>query len=682
MAAGQRDHRDPFARAPEPSARAPAPTVTKAVGVTTGLRGPAAEHQPHHALALGHPTLRRRLERQRATRRRSGSGSSSVRADATSRARCGSTLQRHTVTHQQRLEDSVAAHRRQSSAGSSGASGSRTSPSRCHQHSIGHAPSLSTLRTAAYPWSQTGFVVDKLPVSAQSTPHGPGRGAWTRSPPTAGVAWHLRRPLANNAAPQRVAAVVDRSHRFVIAISGAERLTWLHTISSQHVADAPRRRERREPEPGRQRPRRAPLRADRSGRRHLDRHRGRPTGPTCSAFLQKMVFWAKAEPRDGNELAVLSLLGPDAGTRPRRARRRRHLPSRTPPSRCPAADSSAACRGRHADVLRPARARATARRRGGGRLDRRRRRARGTWAFEALRVAAAAARGSGSTPTTAPSRTRSAGSVAPPRHGAVHLDKGCYRGQETVARVHNLGKPPRQLVLLHLDGSADGRPEPGDPVTAGGRTVGRSARSSTTTNSARSRWRWSSAPCPSTPQLVAGPCAASIDPDSVPEDDAVAGRPAGRRPAARPVSGRRDRTGRVDAVCVVHRREHPALGNQRTAIDKRPVDGPVRVTTARPGRRPRRATRVTTAASTKAVYAYAEDEAAALGRGTRPRDSRGLVRREPAHRRASPVDRRGGRRALADRRHAARGHRTADAVRDVPGVARRATLGQAVHRTR
>ena len=54
----------------------------------------------------------------------------------------------------------------------------------------------------------------------------------------------------------------------------------------------------------------------------------------------------------------------------------------------------------------------------------------------------------------------------------MHLDKGCYRGQETVARVHNLGKPPRMLVLLHLDGSAD-RPVTGDPVLAGGRSVGR-----------------------------------------------------------------------------------------------------------------------------------------------------------------------------------------------------------------
>ncbi len=35
----------------------------------------------------------------------------------------------------------------------------------------------------------------------------------------------------------------------------------------------------------------------------------------------------------------------------------------------------------------------------------------------------------------------------------MHLQKGCYRGQETVARVENLGKPPRRLVFLHLDGS-------------------------------------------------------------------------------------------------------------------------------------------------------------------------------------------------------------------------------------
>ncbi len=55
---------------------------------------------------------------------------------------------------------------------------------------------------------------------------------------------------------------------------------------------------------------------------------------------------------------------------------------------------------------------------------------------------------------------------------AVHLNKGCYRGQETVARVHNLGHPPRRLVFLHLDGSEDRLPGHGDPVTLDGKEVG------------------------------------------------------------------------------------------------------------------------------------------------------------------------------------------------------------------
>ena len=55
---------------------------------------------------------------------------------------------------------------------------------------------------------------------------------------------------------------------------------------------------------------------------------------------------------------------------------------------------------------------------------------------------------------------------------AVHLNKGCYRGQETVARVHNLGHPPRRLIMLHQDGSEDRMPEHGDPVTRDDTPVG------------------------------------------------------------------------------------------------------------------------------------------------------------------------------------------------------------------
>ena len=58
--------------------------------------------------------------------------------------------------------------------------------------------------------------------------------------------------------------------------------------------------------------------------------------------------------------------------------------------------------------------------------------------------------------------------------GAVHLEKGCYRGQETVSRVHNLGRSPRVLIRLHLDGSAgDDQVATGAEVRSGGRPVGR-----------------------------------------------------------------------------------------------------------------------------------------------------------------------------------------------------------------
>ncbi|MEI6109670.1 MAG: folate-binding protein [Actinomycetes bacterium] len=56
---------------------------------------------------------------------------------------------------------------------------------------------------------------------------------------------------------------------------------------------------------------------------------------------------------------------------------------------------------------------------------------------------------------------------------SVHLNKGCYRGQETVARVYNLGKPPRRIVQLMLDGSTNDTPIVGDLVSWDGKEVGR-----------------------------------------------------------------------------------------------------------------------------------------------------------------------------------------------------------------
>lgn len=90
----------------------------------------------------------------------------------------------------------------------------------------------------------------------------------------------------------------------------------------------------------------------------------------------------------------------------------------------------------------------------------------GSWAYEALRVAAGVPMiGRDTDARTIPHEM---GWVGP----AVHLAKGCYRGQETVARVQNLGRPPRRLVLLHLDGSSDHLPSRGTEVTLDGAPVG------------------------------------------------------------------------------------------------------------------------------------------------------------------------------------------------------------------
>jgi len=99
----------------------------------------------------------------------------------------------------------------------------------------------------------------------------------------------------------------------------------------------------------------------------------------------------------------------------------------------------------------------------------------GLWAFEALRIARGEPRfGVDTDHRTIPNEV----GWVPPSVGdpsptyAVHLDKGCYRGQETVARVHTLGRPPRRLVLLHLDGSENRLPDLGAPLTLDGREVG------------------------------------------------------------------------------------------------------------------------------------------------------------------------------------------------------------------
>ncbi len=339
--------------------------------------------------------------------------------------------------------------------------------------------------------------------------------------PDAAVAWHHGDPLGEQRAAAERVAIVDRSHRFVLRITGAERLSWLHTISSQHLTGLADRQSAENLDLDLNgRVQHHFVLSDLDGTLWIDTEGER--GPALLDFLTKMVFWAAAEPVAATDHAVLSLLGPRVDSL-RDALGVPELPDVyevTPLPRggflrrmpWPTDDSY--------DLVVP-RDQLTA---WWSELTEAGAEPAGMWAFEALRVAALRPRiGLDTDERTIPHEARWIGGVA--ERGAVHLDKGCYRGQETVARVHNLGKPPRQLVLLHLDGSSDERPAPGDDVTAGGRTVGRLGTVVDHFEYGPIALALIKRAVPVDTALTVGSCAAAIDPDSVPgEGGPQAGR--------------------------------------------------------------------------------------------------------------------------------------------------------------
>ncbi|MGH3542117.1 MAG: YgfZ/GcvT domain-containing protein [Mycobacterium sp.] len=288
--------------------------------------------------------------------------------------------------------------------------------------------------------------------------------------PDAGVAWHYGDPLGEQRAAQTDAVLVDRSNRAVLTLTGADRQTWLHTISTQHVSELPDGASTQN------------LSLDGQGRvedhwvqtelgdvTYLDTEPWR--GEPLLDYLRKMVFWSDVTP-DPADLAVLSLLGPRLGERAvLEALGLDALPTEMTAVPLPSGGfvrrMTSATDGQVELDLLVGRSEFQDWQR---RLTQAGVRPAGVWASEAHRVAALRPRLRVDTDErTIPHEV---GWIGGPGVGAVHLDKGCYRGQETVARVHNLGKPPRMLVLLHLDGSVD-RPSTGDAVLANTRAVGR-----------------------------------------------------------------------------------------------------------------------------------------------------------------------------------------------------------------
>lgn len=273
---------------------------------------------------------------------------------------------------------------------------------------------------------------------------------------------HRGDPLAEQRAMARTAAVVDRSHRGLLAISGEDRLSWLHLLLTQHVSALPEGSTTEA------------LVLDGQGRvlhhmgvTHLDDVvyldvEAREL-PELAAYLTKMVFWSKVQVRDVTaQWAMLSVVGPDTASVLNGA----GIATPDPVAAIDGGGFARRARGPGVfavDVVVARSALST----WWARLTAAGARPAGMIAYEALRVEALISRpGLDTDDRTLPHEVGWIGV-------AVHLSKGCYRGQETVAHVANLGRAPRRTVLLLLDAGDEQLPVDGEPVTLEGRPVGR-----------------------------------------------------------------------------------------------------------------------------------------------------------------------------------------------------------------
>lgn len=289
-------------------------------------------------------------------------------------------------------------------------------------------------------------------------------GAVAAAGPDAGVAWHYGDPTAEQRALENGGAVVDLSHLGVVTVTGPDRLTWLHSISSQELTTLA--------------PRVSTETLVLSPHGHIEHAASvvddgtttwlvteGPNAPTLAAWLERMKFSLRVEIADVTDAwAVLGEPVDAEGAEGEPVTWRDPWPTTAPGgTRYGPADDEHPGADRpwrqvlvpRADLLDAVAAREAA----GWRLA-------GTWASEALRIAA-----------WRPRLATEVDHKTIPHEldwlrTAVHLHKGCYRGQETVARVHNLGRPPRRLVMAHLDGSGHLLPERGAEVEAGDRVVG------------------------------------------------------------------------------------------------------------------------------------------------------------------------------------------------------------------
>jgi hypothetical protein len=245
-----------------------------------------------------------------------------------------------------------------------------------------------------------------------------------------GAIWHFGEVAKEQRALAEGKAWADLSHRAVIEINGTDRLTWLHSLTTQHLEKL---------QPGEWK---EALILDPQG--HVEQqlflvddgssvfiHLDKEKKESLISYLEKMKFMLRVDVKDvSDEYAIFRAPGKsdDLGGPYALVRR---------------AEISSMSEAFNASNLQV-----------------------GIWALEAERIARGRARiGMDTDHKSIPNEL---GVL----NKSVHMNKGCYRGQETVAKVFNLGHPPRRLVLLHLDGSSVDLPKHGDPVSLEGKEIG------------------------------------------------------------------------------------------------------------------------------------------------------------------------------------------------------------------
>ena len=248
--------------------------------------------------------------------------------------------------------------------------------------------------------------------------------------PDKGAVWHFGEPVKEQRALEAGTAWADLSHHNVVAVSGVDRLKWLHDLTTQFVSDL---------QPGVWMPN---MILDAKG--HIEYQFNLVDDSTTTflvldpgyseqliEYLTKMKFMLRVDVKDASdEFAVLRAPG-------------------TPTEI--GGPFALVPRGEVDEMKKTFGGVATQV---------------GTWALDAERVAAHRPRIGFETDH------KSIPNEIGVLNGAVHMKKGCYRGQETVAKIYNLGNPPRRLVMLHLDGSDVGFPAVGTKIENDGIVVG------------------------------------------------------------------------------------------------------------------------------------------------------------------------------------------------------------------